>query len=512
MQSKQDILDSLNISKKQLNIFLYGKYNYYDFEIQKKNGHIREISAPNKFLKYIQQKIVSLIEYKMNSSVHGYVESRSIVTNAINHVNKRFILNLDLKDFFPSITYARVKGLFVSYFKYGEEAAGIIANLITHNGFLPQGAPSSPIISNIICYKIDTKLQKYCDNRGGYYTRYADDITISWDHNYLSQHFIEDYKKNIVNSHIVDIIEKEDFKINEEKTRLSRHSAHKEVTGIIVNEKLNANKHYYFRLRGKVYAWEHFGIVSAAKRHCEINKKTYVQGTSEEQFRKKTIGELHFYKMIVGFHSNRYVKLATRINTLMEKHIFYVEHDFINLKENAVFLVTNNKEIESITSTGTGFRVKNMILTCNHIDVKDFPCFKSISENQLIPRCNLIKENELLDYKAYEDKNTSFLPFYNTFKPNIEIGQEVYILGYPDYEHEDEMSHILSRVTGKRKYDGVSYFTLDRLIQPGLSGAPVIDVKTNHVLGMIILGHYEKEFENGFMDIKIILNDISSDK
>lgn len=164
-------------------LFVQSKSSQYKiFTIPKKRGGTREIKAPITALKIMQRKLSQVLYSVYNSkpSVHGFAPGRSIVTNAEVHSKKRFVLNLDLKDFFPSINFGRVRGMFLGkpYF-LNEEVATTLAQICCHQNQLPQGAPTSPVISNMLCAQLDSKLQQLAKVCKCTYTRYADDITFS---------------------------------------------------------------------------------------------------------------------------------------------------------------------------------------------------------------------------------------------------------------------------------------------------------------------------------------------
>lgn len=198
--------------------------DYSIYRIPKKNKKTRVITAPSDELKEFQSKLKDkLEELPVHNSAHGFIKGRSITTNARPHIKKKFVLSIDLKDFFPSIKRSMVRDLFAFHnidLKY-------VDYVLFDNG-LAQGSPCSPVISNIYCYKLDLEIAKYAKQRGLSYTRYADDITLSGE-NYKSG-MIKDIKK---------IIRKYNLKVHPNKIKLMWQNQRQIVTGIIVNEKLN---------------------------------------------------------------------------------------------------------------------------------------------------------------------------------------------------------------------------------------------------------------------------------
>lgn len=184
LKTRQDVARLLQVSDYQLRYHLYIcpiDKAYTTFKIPKKSGGHRLITTPQTSLKIIQHKLNQVLSsvYKVKPSVHGFAIEKSIVTNAKIHLKQRYILNLDLQDFFPSINFGRVRGLFIAKpYNCTQEVATILAQICCYNNQLPQGAPTSPIISNMICARLDSQLQKLAKKYWCIYTRYADDITL----------------------------------------------------------------------------------------------------------------------------------------------------------------------------------------------------------------------------------------------------------------------------------------------------------------------------------------------
>lgn len=268
--SRNDLADFLKVERKHLTYVLYkrGVENCYrSFKIPKKNGEERIINAPDDFLKPIQERLAFVLSWhlgevrkanniKTNIS-HAFEKKKSIVTNAKVHRNKRLVLNMDLEDFFTSFNFGRIQGFFEKneYFCVPKEVATIIAQLACYKGSLPQGAPSSPIITNLICQILDYRLLRVAKKYKVDYTRYADDLTFSTNNKVfrdLQDDFVEELR---------EVIGRAGFSINEKKTRLQLRDSRQEVTGIIVNKKLNTRLEYRKDTRAmahRLYAHEEF--------------------------------------------------------------------------------------------------------------------------------------------------------------------------------------------------------------------------------------------------------------
>ncbi|OQP49340.1 RNA-dependent DNA polymerase [Niastella yeongjuensis] len=251
--NENDLAQALGIPLKELRFLSFSRKvstisHYRKFYIPKKSGGKRLISAPMPRLKNVQYWILENIFNKVaiHSAVHGFALQRSIISNAQPHIGKAVVVNIDVKDFFPSIHYKRVKGL-LQQLGFSEKIAVILALLCTEavteevtidgqNYFvqkgqrvLPQGAPTSPAITNILCYKLDKRLQGLATKNQCSFTRYADDITFSFNNPTTNaQQLVWRIKK---------VLADEGFTVHPDKIRIMRKGAHQEVTGIVVNEK-----------------------------------------------------------------------------------------------------------------------------------------------------------------------------------------------------------------------------------------------------------------------------------
>jgi RNA-directed DNA polymerase len=249
--------------------------HYKRFLIAKKSGGHRVISAPMPRLKKVQHWILQNILNKvtLHDAANGFVLNRSILTNASQHIDKAVVVNVDLKDFFPTITYKRVKGLF-SKLGYSEKIATILALLCTEptreemeldgknyfvasgDRFLPQGAPTSPAITNIICYKLDCRFKTIATKMNINYTRYADDLSFSindnpGNSNKLIQRLLWQVKT---------VVKEEGFTIHPDKVKIMAKGTRQEVTGIVVNKKPGINGKTLHRFRALIQQIEKTGL------------------------------------------------------------------------------------------------------------------------------------------------------------------------------------------------------------------------------------------------------------
>ena len=294
---------------------------YKTFYIPKKNGKLREISAPNRNLKEILYYLNMMLGevYQASPSAMGFVKGRSIVDNAKLHIGQNYVLNLDLSDFFTSISQSRVcKRLQLARFNFNEDVAKIISGLCCKKvvkdqkkGYvLPQGAPTSPLLTNAVCDFLDKKLRRLSFSHGVKYSRYADDMPFSSMHNVYQED--SDFMKSLFS-----FIEEERFTVNPEKTRLQKRGERQEVTGLTVNDKVNTAHKYTRELRNILYMWEKYGYKDAYAsfyRHYKATKGHVKKG--EPVLENVIVGKLDFLKMVKGENDAVYTKLCSRFEAL----------------------------------------------------------------------------------------------------------------------------------------------------------------------------------------------------
>ena len=221
-----DIADYLQISHFFLRSIMRKPIRHYrQFQFNKRSGGVRTIHAPRTFLKVIQWWILDTILYNAEISpiVHGFTPYKSFITNAKEHVGARHILNVDIKDFFPSIKTSVVIEVFASL-GYSEKISVALANLTTFQGALPQGAPTSPAIANLALRLFDKSMLSYAELLELKYTRYADDLTFS------SSTHIDPQILGVIRAHLEPL----GLELNEKKTRFVGSNSTKEVTGLIL--------------------------------------------------------------------------------------------------------------------------------------------------------------------------------------------------------------------------------------------------------------------------------------
>ena len=333
---------------------------YTSFSIKKKSGADRTLHAPIKGLKEFQKALNLILQclHQPHAAATGFIVGKSIVDNARIHVGQFYVYNLDLKDFFPSIDKSRIWGrLLAPPFNLNtsderKKIANMIAGLSctpmeverfvenewikTTTSVLPQGAPTSPTLTNAICEKMDIRLSGVAKRFGLNYTRYADDITFSSKHN-IYEIAPNSFEKIFVANSSFDkevrrIIADQNFHVKESKVRLQKDGYRQEVTGLVVNDKINVTRRYIKQLRQWLYYWEIYGYDRAYtyfSQKYSLDKQTIIKGKPNMEMVLE--GKLLYLKMVKGENDGTYLKLKERLDRLIGIPTVSVERNNTNI-------------------------------------------------------------------------------------------------------------------------------------------------------------------------------------
>ena len=307
IKNLKDLSRALSISESLLYLMINKKdYMYKVYTIPKKNGSMRTISSPVLSLKLVQKWILKMIleKIKVSNNSMGFAKGKNgLKESAELHKNKLFMLQMDISDFFGSISKNKVYNLFISM-GYGNKMAYILSELCTYNDKLPQGAVTSAYLANLICFRLDARLNGVCRRRDVIYSRYCDDLCFSSDNRLVL---------NKLEKIISSILKEEGFTVNDKKTRYSSPYSRKAVLNVTINDKeLHANKSYKHLIRSRI-----FNMISS--------------GDYSE--REAVVGSISFVNSIeVGYKE----KIIQYINGVIKK-------DFIVNDSRLVELYNNNK-------------------------------------------------------------------------------------------------------------------------------------------------------------------------
>lgn len=299
--SLRDVAALLKFKTKALAYILYKKLiqaKYRSFQIQKRGGGARQINAPSDDLKLLQRRLSDLLQDCMeeinqaqnrkDQFSHGFKRGRSIITNATKHRKKRYVLNIDLQDFFGTINFGRVRGFFLKdrNFALQPTVATALAQIACYQNALPQGSPCSPVISNLIGHVLDIQLGRLAFETGCTYSRYADDITFSTNKpqfpSSIAKSIKGDKHKWQIGQELEQIVTWAGFSINDQKTRMQYRTSRQDVTGLVVNSKVNIRSEYRRTVRAMahhLFMTGHFDFVQAVPDANGVLVPTKKEGT-----------------------------------------------------------------------------------------------------------------------------------------------------------------------------------------------------------------------------------------
>jgi len=360
ISTKPELAKLLGIKASVLTYELYViKPQYTQFTIPKRNGGDRTIFAPSDRLKSIQSSLSNLLldcldeinktafprseialpttdkatylKVKIDSSKnkqptlsHGFERYRSIITNAMMHLGRKNVLNIDLENFFESFNFGRVRGFFIKNksFLLNKNIATVIAQIACYNNTLPQGSPCSPVISNLITHSLDRKLALLAAKNNCIYTRYADDITFSTREKIFPPTIMRlDNKFFFASDNLSKEIHKAGFLINNKKTRIQYKDSRQDVTGLIVNQKPNTKKEYWRTARAQCNA-----LFKTGKFTKTINKEKFIGNINELEGQLNFIDQVDYYNRLrqkKPLIAEYQLKEETKNNTSKSMHSFY---------------------------------------------------------------------------------------------------------------------------------------------------------------------------------------------
>lgn len=533
MRSNRDLANYLGVPLRTLTCFAYSGGQFYaSFPIPKKTGNaVRKIDAPCPKLKEMQRCInQALVEiYDAPGCVHGFVPTRSIVTNAALHVDRPTVVKVDLKSFFPSISSSRIHGLFSSDpFSFPDEVCNTLTNLVCHNGCLPQGAPTSPVLSNMICYKMDCALQSFARSRKLRYTRYADDLTFSSSSKRAIRAVARedaDTRGYLLSDRLVSIIERNGFSLNEEKTAILGRGARQVVTGVVVNKKCNFRRSEYRRLRVMFHRWETKGVECAARGYVELAGRSRYANFfftengkfDKERFVSHIEGLLAYFTMIErasGFESTPLRKLWDRFSDLTMGRVpeMSASRSIVRIDSAASYRNPGERESHDYGVIGTGFVLSNRkLLSVAH-------CFMNISvplavyDEGSLALLTLGKEEVTVNYENLEASCTddwAILDMPEEFSrcaglspsahAGLQVGQKVVAFGFA------EGDHVLRRIEARVLEVIGDAVIVDRAFVAGMSGGPVFNAR-GEVVGIVTKGSGNMMYDRDgqFIALKVI--------
>ncbi|MCW5676225.1 MAG: trypsin-like peptidase domain-containing protein [Xanthobacteraceae bacterium] len=466
-------------AKEQEFLEKHSAYRYKHAAVPKRNGGTRVLWIPERRLKYLQRKLLGLLEqlHAPRKTAHGFVRGRSSITNANAHQTRPFLLNIDLKDFFVTISRRRVLGLLESLGIPTEVAEAICCICVTRNQ-LPQGAPTSPILSNMVAYRLDRDLMRFAKAHRLRYTRYADDISLS---GYVQPTAL--FRENIPPAGRIPIddlsnglrtaISSNGFTINANKVWYSTRDGRKEVTGLVVNEFTNVKRGFVRNIRAALYKIEKVGV-SVAEQEYQSRYKT------KSPLAQILKGRLDWLAQVRGKSFNAYRSLAKRYNKLFPHTSVSIDPTYEEIAEQAVWVI--EYFIDDKSEQGTAFFLEGVgLVTADHV-IAQLPKGQSADLHNLSEpgkkfkatptdkRC-ATRDLAILDHDIPEK---SYL-FLSAASAPEQTNDDVIALGFPNYGIGEQLQKRRGHINGRATKHGVKFIEVSSILAGGISGGPVVN-------------------------------------
>lgn len=472
LKSRRDIAHLLEVSDQTLIWHLYRHpphRRYREFALQKLSGGTRRILAPVSRIRLLQAKLNAVLQIVAPLSIvsHGFVKGRSIRSNADVHCKRRWVLNIDIENFFPAINFGRVRGLFMAHpFKLPPPAATVLAQLCCFENELPQGAPSSPIVANLVCLRLDAELRRLAKSHRCYVTRYADDITFSTGTDQFPPALASvvttaSSRLTVAGPALINVIAKNGFQLNSSKARLMRRTEHQEVTGLTVNVRPNVRRGYVTQLGSMMHAWEKFGYAAAEQEwQKKFDHKRRIASGREVSFKRALSGRLAFLQMVKGANDPVVRRLRLRLDRLVGTPSF----------TDAVWV------IEGDHYTGTGFVLRGHgFITCDHVldQSGDIVAFRASQPDVRYPVVPRVRDHD-------SDVAVCEVPVASGHSLDVSlhsptIGLPIRVVGYPNWNEGNSAYVADGKITALKKFFSAPYALVSAQIIAGNSGGPVLD-------------------------------------
>jgi S1-C subfamily serine protease len=474
------------VSRRKLNFLLYDKRRppYRSFLVEKTGGGSRGILAPPPPVDALHKRLLPCLNEALSPFpfVHGFMPGRSTVRNARDHVASSFVLNLDLEDFFGSVNFGRVRGVFMKRpFALPENLASILAKLCCPFDSLPQGARTSPALSNLVCRRLDRELDAAARRRRLAYSRYADDLTFS-----TKTSFPEDiWASRSVGPVLTEIIERHGFRINQKKARLCGRATRQSVTGIVVNSRLNVSRTLVRRLRAEIHWASQGRSLGTTKNQCG-----------------RIAGGLGYLAMVRGQGDALTTRLALAANVAQVFPPPKISGDAAReakLLCSAVWVLHGTRGSELVVVQGSCFWLAGFgLITAQHVveegrraGADRFDAVRpSTNGDGVVVQLEVVWEEPTHDIALLRPAQPQRLAHGVLSLANRPPApaQAVVVAGYPDQASPNATLFMsTAAISGVTRRSMVDYISTSALIHVGMSGGPILD-GGGSVLGLVAWG------------------------
>lgn len=489
LASNAALLAHLGISPAELKkIWYYRERMYKNFDVAKKGGKPRPINAPDRRLKFLQRQIAELLDtlYPVRKPVHGYVSGKSVKSNATSHLKQRFILNLDIKDFFGSITERRVSGI-LRAIGIQSDVAETVARICCYKGHLPQGGPASPVLSNMVCFRLDRELLKFAKDARCIYTRYADDISLS-SLRPLAPLFdgalppTGQLAPELLSAALQRAFTNNGFALNPDKIHYADKHSRRVVTGLKVNEGLNVDRRFVRNLRAALYAVEKDLAAAQTRYASDFGGKADISAHLK--------GKIAWLGNVKGVADPVYRALALRFNTAFPTQSIKVQPTRHERLDRSVWVIEHHLNDPDKYAQGSVFFLAGVgLVTAAH-------CVAGVKEATIHHPSRPSNKFKVLVTHYSKHRDLAILAhaipstdFYELSKsPTAAVtGDPIVAIGYPDFSPADKVNIREGTVSSTTVKSLIKLLEVNFKFIQGMSGGPVINAN-DQVVGIIHKG------------------------
>ncbi len=510
MASLADLSALLQTTEKRLKHHLYARPTpYRSFSLKKASGGNRTIEIPPDLIKVFQRIIAKHLQevFDPRKSAHGFARGRSILTNARVHTGQSVVLNLDLEDFFPTIHFGRILGIFQKTpFRFPREVATALAQLCCYRGKLPQGAPTSPVLSNLVCRALDRQLYKLAKALGCKYTRYVDDITFSSREPLLPSHLVVDSFSDppVLSENLLAVIAANGFRVAPSKTRCRNQRQSQLVTGLVVNKKPNIARRELQRTRAILHNWRRSG--DAAAEDSFLKHDARQRRGKSPSVRLHLAGKLNFIQMVRGHSDPIYSRMSIEYAQLTQTRSLKLDGASALLPALAAHAVWWIQGIDTqghVVVEGSAFSLHGFgVLTSQHLrDAGDALGAASWQALSAVPPFVTVSVLTWIEDKPADVarlKIPTFLgcSFTSAASATCKVLDRVQIIAFRrGLSPPNSPLVVATSIAAIQNIGGISHFAVAAPIYEGMSGGVVLNAD-GRVLGMVRYGFQEANWPN----------------